>query len=393
MSEQSARLVDQLRARLRATVQRMTLAEAAFGAVITLGALAGIWLLVATVEAGFWLGTTARLLLIGSVAVAALGLVGYFLARPLFQLIGLWPSPSDESVARRIGHRYPEVSDRLVNVLQLAEGRRSTSPDDMVDRAVQSLGREVESVEFEQIEDFSQARRASRLATLPIVGLLVFLIAAPSTFLGASQRLLAPGTSFERPAPFQLQVTPGDTDLVRGDSLQIVARATGQELPQTLALTTSQDGEEVVDRVDVPADAAGVFRHTIVNVRQSMRYRVQAPPVESRWYTATVEARPLVRSLQVSLSPPPTRTYPIADSMPTWATSRASPARASIFRSASAGPRWTMRPSCSMMARRTHSPYKPVRRPDSLRCSARARTASACRARTALPTAIPSSTR
>ena len=304
MSEQTARLVDQLRARLRATVQRITWAEAAFGAVITLGALAATWLLVTTVEAGFWLGPTPRLVLIGSVAAMALGLAGYYLARPLLQLAGLWPSPSEETVARRIGKTYPEVSDRLVNILQLAEGRRSPSPDDMVDRAVRSLGEDVGSIEFEQIEDFDRARKASRLATLPIVGLLIFLIAAPSTFFGASQRLLSPRTAFERPAPFQLQVMPGDTDLVRGDSLQVVVRASGQEIPQTLALTTRHEGEDVVDRVEVRADSNGVFRHTLVNVRQSMRYRVQAPPVQSRWYAATVEARPLVRSLQVSLSPP-----------------------------------------------------------------------------------------
>ena len=304
MSEQTARLVDQLRARLRATVQRITWAEAAFGAVITLGMVAAIWLLVATVEAGFWLGTTPRLVLIGTVAAAALGIAGYFLGRPLLQLTGLWPTPSEETVARRIGQTYPEVSDRLVNILQLAEGRRSPSPDDMVDRAVRSLGEDVASIEFEQIEDFDRARKASRLATLPIVGLLIFLIAAPSTFIGASQRLLSPRTAFERPAPFQLQVMPGDTDLVRGDSMQVVVRASGQEIPQALTLATRHEGEDVVDRVQVRADANGVFRHTLVNVRQSMRYRVEAAPVQSRWYAATVEARPLVRSLQVSLSPP-----------------------------------------------------------------------------------------
>jgi hypothetical protein len=304
MSEQTARLVDQLRARVRTTMQRMTLAETAFGAVITLGVVAAVWLLSTALEAGLWLDTTVRAVLIGVMAVSALGLVGYFLARPLLQLIGLWTTPSEETVARRIGQHYPEVSDRLVNILQLAEGRRSYAPDAFVDRAVQSLSQEIESIQFEQMEDFQRAREASRLASLPIVGLLIFLIAAPSAFFGASQRLLAPTTTFERPAPFQLHIQPGDTDLVRGDSLRVIVRATGQELPQTLTLSTSQDGEEVVDRITVRADSAGVFEHTLVNVRQSMRYRVEAAPVMSRWYDATVEARPLVRSLQVSLSPP-----------------------------------------------------------------------------------------
>ena len=304
MSEQTARLVDQLRARVRTTIQRMTLAETAFGAVITLGVIAAVWLLSTALEAGLWLGTTGRAVLVGVVAACTLGLIAYFLARPLLQLIGVWTTPSEEVVARRIGQHYPEVSDRLVNILQLAEGRGSHAPDAFVDRAVQSLSQEIESVQFEQMEDFQRARHASRLASLPIVGLFIFLIAAPSAFLGASQRLLAPATSFERPAPFQLQVEPGDTDLVRGDSLRIAVRPVGDELPETLALITSQGSEEVVDRITVRADSSGGFEHTLVNLRQSMRYRVEAAPVTSRWYDATVEARPLVRSLQVSLSPP-----------------------------------------------------------------------------------------
>jgi hypothetical protein len=304
MSEQTARLVDQLRARVRTTIQRMTLAETAFGAVITLGVIAAVWLLSTALEAGLWLGTTMRTVLVSGIAVCALALIAYFLARPLLQLIGLWTTPSEETVARRIGEHYPEVSDRLVNVLQLAEGRGSHSPDAFVDRAVHSLSQEIESVEFEQMEDFQRARHASRVASLPVVGLLIFLIAAPSAFFGASQRLLAPATPFERPAPFQLLVEPGDTDLIRGDSLRITVRATGEELPQSLTVMTSQDGEQVVDRVTVRSDSAGVFEHTLVNVRQSMRYRVTADPVASAWYDATVEARPLVRSLQVALSPP-----------------------------------------------------------------------------------------
>jgi len=304
MSEQTARLVDQLRARVRTTIQRMTLAETAFGAVITMGVIAAVWLLSTALEAGLWLGTTGRTALISGVALCALGLIAYFLARPLLQLIGLWTTPSEETVARRIGEHYPEVSDRLINVLQLAEGRGSHSPDAFVDRAVQSLSQEIESVEFEQMEDFQRARHASRLASLPVVGLLIFLIAAPSAFFGASQRLLAPATPFERPAPFQLLVEPGDTDLIRGDSLRITVRAVGDELPHTLTVMTTQDGEQIVDRVTVSSDSAGVFEHTLVNVRQPLRYRVAASPVVSAWYDATVEARPLVRSLQVSLSPP-----------------------------------------------------------------------------------------
>lgn len=304
MSEQTARLVDRLRTRLHTTIRRITLAQVAFGATVTAGVVAALWLLSAALEAGLWLAPTPRSVLIGVVAIAAVGVGLYFLARPLLQLVGLVSGFSEKEVARRIGRHYPEVSDRLVNVLDLVDGRRSHAPAPLIDEAVRSLSEEVEPVPFEEVEDFGRARRASRLASLPIVGLLLFLLAAPDTFWNASQRLLAPRTTFERPAPFSLSVNPGDVEMVKGDSLQIAVRATGQELPSTVTLALNNEDEEVVDEVELTPDADGVYRHTLVNVRQSLRYRIEAPPVQTRWYSAAVTARPLVQTLQVTLTPP-----------------------------------------------------------------------------------------
>lgn len=301
MSEQTLHLVASIRQRLQATTRRITLAELTFGLVLTTGVLAAVWLLSVAVEAGFWLDVTPRAVLFWTLALLAAGLFTYFLLLPALRLAGLLHGPSEEAVAARIGDRYPEVSDRLINLLHLSEGRRSDAPAEMIDGAVRMLGEQVHPVAFEQVEDFSRARRAGRYATLPVLGLLVFLLAAPGTFLGASQRLLSPGVYFQRPAPFQLAVTPGSVEMAKGGTLEITVHAEGQHLPRTLVLALNNLDEEHVEEVTLSPDSTGVFRHTVVNVRKSMRYQVAAAPVRTPWYTAEVTERPLVRGLQVTL--------------------------------------------------------------------------------------------
>ena len=303
MSEQTARLVDRLRARLQHTMRRITWARVAFGSAVLVGTLAALWLAAAAVEAGLWLDTTPRTALAVVIAAATLGVVGAYLARPLGQLLGVSPSPSDEEIARTVGRAYPEVSDRLVNLLQLAEGQSTRAPAPFVDRAVQRLGEEVDPVPFEEIEDFHEARRALRLASLPVVGVLAFLLLAPSSFLGASGRLLAPQTHFQRPAPFQLSVQPGNVELVKGDSLEIRVYAAG-EAPQRVTLALQAQGEQRPQTVPMQADSSGVYRHTVAGVREALRYRVTADPVETAWFDAEVLARPLVRRLDITLDPP-----------------------------------------------------------------------------------------
>jgi len=303
MSEDTARLVDRLRERLHRTIQRITWARVAYGGAVTLGAVATVWLVVVAVEAGLWLGTTPRIALAICIALGTLAVIGIYLGRPIGQLLGLVDPPSEEAVARSIGEKYPEVSDRLLNLLQLAQGRRSHAPEEMIDRAVERLGSEVDRVPFEEVETFDRARYAARLASLPVVAVLAFLLAAPSTFLDASQRLLTPTTHYQRPAPFALSVEPGDTQLVKGDSLRIEIQGSGAT-PPAVTLALRSGNETGTETVTVRADSPGVYTHVLSGVRSSTEYRVEARPVQTQWYRAEVLPRPLVRSLQVTLDPP-----------------------------------------------------------------------------------------
>src|SRR6266540_1959764 len=53
-----------------------------------------------------------------ALVIALTGLFG-FLLPPLLTKLGLRARPTDDELASRIGRHYPQVSDRLVNSLQL----------------------------------------------------------------------------------------------------------------------------------------------------------------------------------------------------------------------------------------------------------------------------------
>lgn len=303
MSEQTARLVARLRHRLQRTTRRITWAELAFGAAVAVGTVALVWLLATLLEATLWLGTTPRTALAATVGTVIVGVAAALLARPLGQLLGLISRPSEETVARKVGRHHPHVADRLVNLLQLAEGKRSHAPAPIVDQAVQDLAKDLDEVSFHDVEDFGRARRALRLASVPLAGVLAFLLIAPSTFFGASERLLAPNTEFTRPAPFELSVAPGNVRLVRGDSLSIRVRASGAA-PENITIQRRDTVGASPEEHRLRADSAGTFRHAVSNVRESFEYRVAARPVQTDWYRVEVTDRPRVRQLQLTVTPP-----------------------------------------------------------------------------------------
>ena len=304
MHDNASELLKRIRGRLRATARRMTLAEFLFGCVLTAGALAGLWLAATLIEAAWRLNATPRTVLLQTVGWTALGLLGWFSVRPLLILSGFLRDRSLHAVAREIGQRMPRIGDRLVNLLDLSEGRHSAAPPPLLDQAVRMLGAEVEAVSFETVADFSKAKRSLRFAAIPVVLLLAFLAAAPGTFTGASARLLSPGVRFDRPAPFQLDVTPGDVEIAKGASLAIEARATGTARPDVVEIAIRRENEDHIETLRAREDSSGAFRHEIENVRRPLRYRVTAAPVASAWHRVSVIDYPLVRSLRIALRPP-----------------------------------------------------------------------------------------
>lgn len=301
MSEQSLQLLQRIRRRLNDTARRITLADLLFGLAVSLGIVSGIWFIAVGLEAGLWMETTTRTILFWLQAALVVGLLLYFVILPLLRLAGILPGPSAALLAGRIGDHFPEVGDRLVNLLDLSEGRRTESPDALVDGAVQMLGRQVEPVSFEKIETFSRPRRALRMAAIPLASLLLFVAAAPTTFVDASKRLLSPGVHFQAPAPFSLIVEPGDQQIAKGSSMEIRVRARGEALPRTLSLMVRNADEDHVEEIRLSADSTGVFRHQVANVRRAFEYRASAHPVLTPWFRTDVTEHPLVRSLQVTL--------------------------------------------------------------------------------------------
>lgn len=285
-------------------MRRQTAAEVVFGVVVTLGVLAALLLFGAGAEAALWMGVGLRSLFFWLFVLGGLGLVGYFGVLPLLRLFGIVPGLDVHAAARTAGRRHPAVADRLTALLDLADGRASAAPSPLVDHAVQALGASVAPVPFERVEDLRPARRAAPWAAAPLFGLAAFFLAAPTTFVGAVDRLFEPSADFQPPAPYRFEVTPGDVELARGEALAVEAAPVGTGFPPDAVLEIGRTDEEATERVRLLFDG-GRFRHTVPNVRADLRYRIVSDEgVASPWFEATVVERPVVRGLQVTLAPP-----------------------------------------------------------------------------------------
>lgn len=303
MSDETLQIIRTVRDRLRSTGRKILLARLLRGLFLTAGGAAGLWAILAAVEAVFWMAPTIRTVCVSVAGLLLLGVVAVTVVIPLLGLVGVAGLPDPERVAHSIERALPAARDRLVNFIHLSSGKHSDSPPELIEAALETLYANFRTAPFESVEDYRIVRRSLKVSLGPLLMLVLFALILPSSFRDASNRLLHPQTAFTAPTPFSLIVEPGDVAIVRGDSVRIVVdvRGTAAGRPE---LQLNAPGIQPTARLVGPVDKNGTYHHTRTNVRGDFQYRAALQEVTSPWYSVTVLDRPIVRDLRVSVVTP-----------------------------------------------------------------------------------------
>lgn len=273
----------------------------------------GICVFIATialaVEAVFHLPITGRTILFWTTAGLCASSVVMLFLPAVFEKVGIRPRLTNEDLAARIGRHFAEVEDKLVNVLQLnhAFAMQSAGSGAFAHAAFSTEYGSVRHLDFNAILDNRPVRRS-------MLFFIVALIVAGGTFIGTGSELLAAGdrlihfeTFYQKPAPFELIVEPGNTKLLRGAPVKFVVRTKGEQL-NNLTLNLREEGAKEFDRIELRAVPVENSKQTQfiyeLRAQRPMEYYAEARDIESEKFMLAVLDRPLVKSLTVTVAPP-----------------------------------------------------------------------------------------
>jgi hypothetical protein len=241
-----------------------------------------------------WLRVTLIVLFI---ALAAGSLV-WLVIIPALQMARLGKVISHEQAAVIIGKHFPAISDKLLNILQLKRQTGAGESIELAEASIDQKARQLSVVPFTKAVDLSRNRRyLPILLPLFLVGLFL-LLAAPNVFRDASERLLQPTKTFEKPAPFRFVVRSMPLRALRSGDFVLEVAAEGRALPERMSLAL---GEE---RIPMSAVGAHVFRYTFRNLTEPVSFRLYAAGFYSGPYTLEVIRRPELQSFRILLDYP-----------------------------------------------------------------------------------------
>ena len=221
----------------------------------------------------------------------------YFIVKPFIKLLGLGRILSFYDVSAHLSKKYPEIKDRLINIIELSSEAHSNYSDELTKASIDQKINEL------KVFSFSDAIRLKDLKILFISFLGVFLlfsvwfISFPELFKESSVRLIRYQQKFEKPAPFTFILENTNLEVIMGESIDLQLLCQGKEIPEMVYVNIG--GNNFLMTKENYA-----FQYTIENVNSSFDIYFTDKKYVSEGYKISVINKPFVSEFTVDIQSP-----------------------------------------------------------------------------------------
>lgn len=271
---------------------------------LILALLISSMLFVALLSEGlFGFSTSTRTVIVFLLAATFLGTLGYMVLWPAYQLFNQSKGISDFQIADMVRRFFPNVNDKLTNLLQL---RRSVSPENMLAvAAIDQKAAEIAPVPLKNAINLNLNKRYLYLLLIPVALYLLTSAISPGTLRAGREHLINYNRQYTPPAPFSLQLSEIPTSLVAGQSFKVeVNVAQGRALPEELYMFIRGKGESGFIDYSMDKVSKTSYSYTFNNVKEDFSFMVGDPEVKSNEYQIKVLKRPFIKKFNVTINYP-----------------------------------------------------------------------------------------
>ena len=286
-----------LRKKLEAFIRKFYLNELLKGFILFVAIGLLYFLITLFIEYLLWLSPTGRSILFWTFVIVELFLFGRFIIFPLLKLFKISGGIDYTEASRIIGRHFPEVNDKLLNLLQLSKNDRKT---ELLLASIDQKSEELRPVPFTMAIDLRKNIPYLKYAAIPVfIILLIVLSGRTEVFSGSYERVVNYKTAYEPPAPFSFLVHNEQLRVQENEVLTIQVSTNGRVVPQDASV--NYNGQTYfMNRV-----APGTFEYTFEPAQNSFEFSLSGNKVKSRDYSVEVIQVPKMRNLKMVLEYPP----------------------------------------------------------------------------------------
>jgi len=255
------------------------------------------YILIATLEFFTFFEPRIKLLIVVfTVVVSSLNLI-YFIIRPILKLLGIGKILSYYDVSKQLNKAYPEIKDKLVNIIELANESDSLSSISLKNASIDQKINELRLFRFTEIIRFKDLKFPFLFLFTVMLVFAVLFINKPALFSESSARLIHFQQKFEKPAPYSFKLLNKNLEIITGESVELNLQCLGNDIPETMYVNIG--GNNFIMKREKE-----FFTYVVDNVNSSVSFYFTDKWYISDLYRITVINKPFISSFSVEINPP-----------------------------------------------------------------------------------------
>ncbi len=266
------------------------------GSLFTLALILSAFLLVSTVEYFGRFNSSIR----GTLFFGFLGLVAYsfvfWVIKPLLNLFHFNEPLTYEKAANEIGKFFPEIGDRLLNTLQLAQ--LSDNDNSLLQASIEQKTSELRFVRFADAIKIGDNKKYLKYALPPLVLVLLIAAVSPKFFKNSTERIVYFQKDFAEEAPFKFKITNSDLIAVKNEDFTLNLSLIGNAIPENVFLVAN-DRRFKMNSLD-----GKTYTFTFSKVQNPLDFHFLASGFKSNEFELELISRPNLLSFDVELNYP-----------------------------------------------------------------------------------------
>jgi hypothetical protein len=227
------------------------------------------------------------------------GLICWLIVPSFLAWLKLGKSLTHQQAAEIIGKHFSNVSDKLLNTLQL----KNLADHDEQHRALieASINQKIEAlkpVSFPSAVNIKENAKYLKWVLFPAGVICILAFAAPSVLTESTRRLIRHNEYFAPVAPFNFIVQNKSLSVIQGDDLKLDLRLVGDKLPADVYVETANNTFKL-DKENISR-----FHYLFTNLQQNTFFKFIGNGFSSARYEIKVNLRPALLHFDAELKYP-----------------------------------------------------------------------------------------
>ena len=270
------------------------------GALIFVMITTGVFIVFALLEYFSYLNSTTRAALFYTYLALFIATIAIYVIYPLTKIAGLGKTLNSLTVSKIIGKHFPEIDDKLLNVIQL-ESQIENGKYKSIDLLNAAIDTKIETLKpfaFVKAIPFKKSTRFVKWAMIPVLLFFVLLSTKSEIFTESTQRIVQYQQYFEKPAPYKIEVVNKSLKALQNDDFTVHIKIVGDEVPNELFIVYDKRNYRCTKQSNTE------FSYTFSNLQRDMMFQLQTAEVTTTFYTINVLPKPVIVSYVMELNYP-----------------------------------------------------------------------------------------